>query len=60
MLRHLGRHVQSVILLERQVELDATDSTMSMGRRRYAKEKLAQTYEAMGRTSEAAMLREGK
>ncbi len=60
MLRHLGRHVQSVILLERQVELDATDSTVSMGRRRYAKEKLAQTYEAMGRTSEAAMLREGK
>jgi serine/threonine protein kinase len=57
-LRLLGRHDESVQLLERQIEMDRNDPSISDEYRDYAIEKLAETYDEMGRTDEAASIRQ--
>jgi serine/threonine protein kinase len=54
----LGRHDESTQLLERQIEMDQNDPTISVEYREYAIEKLAAIYDAMGRTDEAAAIRQ--
>ncbi|HJN79606.1 MAG TPA: hypothetical protein QF455_01910, partial [Phycisphaerales bacterium] len=57
-LRLLGRHDESMQLLERQIEMDQNDPSISDEYRGYAIEKLAETYDEMGRTDQAAAIRQ--
>ena len=45
-------------LLERQIEMDQNDPSISDEYRGYAIEKLAETYDEMGRTDQAAAIRQ--